>query len=179
MEPAAPTLRPPRPDEAAALAELGAATFTATFGHLYPAADLAAFLAEHRSPAAIARAMATPGVRYLVADAGAAGLVGYAQVGPLTLPVTPPGPAGELRQLYLRAGWHGSGLAASLMAWALGELRAVGAEHAYLGVWSDNERARRFYARYGFEPCGSYVFQVGTTADAELIMRAPLRPEAR
>lgn len=40
------TIRRATADDAAALAELGAATFVETFGHLYPTEDLQTFLAR-------------------------------------------------------------------------------------------------------------------------------------
>ena len=46
------TIRRARADEAEALAALGAATFTATFGHLYSRSNLEKFLAKNHSPAA-------------------------------------------------------------------------------------------------------------------------------
>jgi RimJ/RimL family protein N-acetyltransferase len=41
-------------------------------------------------------------------------------------------------------------------------------------VFIDNHRARRFYARYGFEQVGTYDFMVGTHADLDLVMRLDL-----
>jgi hypothetical protein len=43
------TIRRATPDDAPALAVLGAATFTETFGHLYPPEDLRTFLVESHS----------------------------------------------------------------------------------------------------------------------------------
>src|SRR5687767_4741035 len=44
------TIRRATYDDAAAMAELGAVTFTATFGHLYPPQDLQTFLAKNHTP---------------------------------------------------------------------------------------------------------------------------------
>jgi RimJ/RimL family protein N-acetyltransferase len=44
----------------------------------------------------------------------------------------------------------------------------------FLSVFIDNHRARRFYARYGFEEVGRYDFMVGTHADHDLILRLKL-----
>lgn len=44
------SLRPATAADAPALAELGRDSFTAAFGHLYRPEDLAAFLAEYRTP---------------------------------------------------------------------------------------------------------------------------------
>jgi RimJ/RimL family protein N-acetyltransferase len=60
------------------------------------------------------------------------------------------------------------------MDWVLAEARRQGAEQLYLSVFTDNIRAQRFYARYGFEPVGTYAFMVGTHADEDIIMRARL-----
>ena len=86
-------------------------------------------------------------------------------MGACTLP-SPPVPAGaaELKQLYLLKPWHGSGVAHALMEWAIAEARESGAAHMALSVYSDNHRARRFYARYGLVEIGANVFMVGATA---------------
>jgi RimJ/RimL family protein N-acetyltransferase len=60
------------------------------------------------------------------------------------------------------------------MDWVIGEARARGAQELYLSVFTDNHRARRFYARYGFEEVGPYQFMVGTHADNDIILRLPL-----
>jgi GNAT superfamily N-acetyltransferase len=80
----------------------------------------------------------------------------------------------ELRQLYVLRPWHGAGIGAALMEWALGEARRRGAEQMFLSVFTDNRRARRFYARYGFEEVGTYHFMVGTHADDDIILRLKL-----
>ena len=45
-------------------------------------------------------------------------------------------------------------------------------------MWSENFGAQRFYARYGFEKAGEYLFPVGNTNDLEFILRrARARPD--
>jgi len=66
--PAGPfALRPARPADAAALAALGEAAFVAKFGHLYRPADLAAYLAEAYTLAALAGELADPAREFCVA----------------------------------------------------------------------------------------------------------------
>ena len=50
-------------------------------------------------------------------------------------------------------------------------LEAQGRAPLYVGVWSENLGARRFYCRYGFNKVGEYGFRVGGTVDREFILR--------
>jgi GNAT superfamily N-acetyltransferase len=160
------------PADLGAIDRIFRASFVATFGHLYSAADLEAFL-DKFTPEAWAEEMA--GVDYafrLAEDEGRA--VGFLKLGPLTVPVEPAQRALELRQLYVLEPWHGSGVAAALMEWALGEAARRKVRELYLTVYTDNHRALRFYQRYGFEAIGRYDFMVGSQADEDNIMKRPL-----
>jgi GNAT superfamily N-acetyltransferase len=160
------------PDDAPAIDALFRQGFTDTFAHLYDPKDLAAFFAGF-DEASWCREIADPDFAFRLAeDEGV--LAGYAKLGPVALPVTPAGPAAELRQLYVLKRWHGAGIAQALMDWVLAEARGRGAAELYLSVFTDNHRARRFYARYGFEEVGPYVFMVGSHADQDIIMRVGL-----
>jgi ribosomal protein S18 acetylase RimI-like enzyme len=77
-------------------------------------------------------------------------------------------------QLYVRPEYHGAGIAQALMDWAMDEARNRGAQALYLTVFIENDRARRFYDRYGFEAVGRYDFMVGNQADEDIIMRKEL-----
>lgn len=155
--------------DAALMARLGARTFAETFGHLYAPADLALFLDNHCEEKWRAD-LAGGDFAVRIAEAGGAA-AGYAKVGPPSLPFAVTRPTAELRQLYVLKPWHGAGVAHELMDWAVAEARRRGAEQMFLSVFTDNHRARRFYARYGFEAVGTYHFMVGSHADDDLIMR--------
>lgn len=158
--------------DAAALARLGADSFTETFGHLYSAENLALFLANH-SAEGWAAELGNPAFAVRVAEADGA-MIGYAKLGPPQLPFTPTGTPAELRQLYVLAPWHGAGVARALMDWVLATARVRGADELFLSVFTDNHRARTFYARLGFEGVGTYRFMVGDHADEDIIMRLAL-----
>ena len=166
------TYRDATPADAAALASLGASSFTETFGHLYTPADLALFLDKH-SAASWSAELADPAFAVrVVEDDGA--MIAYAKLGPPQLPFTPETGATELRQFYVLAPWHGAGIAAQLMEWVVATARERGATDLFLSVFTDNHRARRFYARYGFEEVGPYAFMVGTHADEDIVMKLAL-----
>ena len=158
--------------DAALMSRIGAHTFVETFGHLYSPDNLAAFLESH-SEASWRKELTDPELAIRIAeDDGEA--AGFAKVGPPSLPFEVTAPTAELRQLYVLKPWHGIGIAHALMDWVLDEARRRGAEQLILSVFVDNHRARRFYARYGFEEVGHYHFMVGDHADDDIIMRKVL-----
>lgn len=163
-------LRPAGVADADVLAALARRSFTETFGHLYTVDDLAAFLAQH-TPDGWAAGLADSDHAVLLAEEDGH-TAGYAKLGPRRLPTE--GAGIELRQFYILGRWQGSGLAARMMDWVLAESRARRAEALWLSVFIDNPRARRFYARYGFEEVGRYAFMVGNQRDEDLILRMPL-----
>ena len=158
--------------DSVALSELGARTFTHTFGHLYQPDDLAIFLQNH-SPENWDKELNDPAFEVRVAERNGE-LVGYAKLGPPHLPFEPRGEAAELRQLYVVEEMKGQGVADELMGWVINRARAKRADHLYLSVFTENHRARRFYEKYGFEPEGTHAFMVGTHADEDVVMRLEL-----
>jgi ribosomal protein S18 acetylase RimI-like enzyme len=146
--------------------------FRDTFGHLYDPKDLAAFLGGHTAEHWQDQLDSDDFAVRLVEDGDE--LAGFIKLGPLRLPVESPGNALELRQLYVRKPWQGSGAARELTDWLIAEARSRGADELYLSVFTQNHRARGFYARYGFEEVGPYSFMVGNHADEDIIMRSAL-----
>lgn len=166
-----PTLRRAGPSDAETLAALGEATFRETFAHLYDASDLRAFLAEAYSLDRTRADLAHPAqASWLVEVGGAA--IGYALAGPCTLPHEAVTPAcGELKRIYFRKDRQGGGLGKALFAEVMGWLQAAGPRDVWIGVWSENHGALRFYEREGFAKAGEYGFRVGSTVDREFILR--------
>ena len=169
-------IRRATPADAAVVGDLGRRTFAETFGHLYPPADLARFLEAAHGERRVRDDLADPAsaVWLAVRDGQA---VGYALAGPCALPhpdVTPA--SGELKRLYLLGAHQNGGLGGRLFAAALAWLQRDRPRDIWIGVWSENFGAQRFYARHGFEPAGEYGFRVGDTIDRELILRRPAQP---
>jgi len=165
--------RDPGAADSGVLSDLFRRTFVETFGHLYRTEDLEAFLAP-LDEAGWRRELEDAACQVRLAEADGQA-VGFAKLGPLGLPVQPEGAALELKQLYLLKAWHGRGIAPVLMDWTLDAARRSGAEALYLSVWSENHRARRFYARYGFTFVAPYAFMVGAQADEDEIWMLDLK----
>ena len=159
--------------DAEVLAELGARTFSDTFAHLYDPRDLADFLAEAYSLERTRADLSDPAkAQWLGEDAGRP--IGYALAGPCGLPhadVTPR--CGELKRIYFVKDRQGGGMGGRLFAEVLDWLQKDGPRDVWIGVWSENYGAQRFYERHGFSKVGEYGFHVGRAVDREFILRRP------
>lgn len=163
-------LRTADPADAPALAELGAHSFHAKFGHLYRPEDLAAFLGEFHKEAKVAEEIVDPRMRVMLAEDGGK-LLGFCK---LVMANGWPehargGRAIELKQLYTDPEATGQGIGTRLMDWALDEARSFDADEIQLSVWSGNLGAQKFYARYGFEKVADIHFMVGQQRDEEFL----------
>ena len=158
--------------DAEALAVFARDSWVTTFGHLYPPHDLRAFLTAKYGAEIQRREIADPNMRYLLAFDDK-GLAGYCMMGALDMPVDDPR-ALELHRLYLHQRAKGAGVADALIQETIAWARAKGAPALYLSVWENNERAQRFYRRYGFEDFSEWDFMVGTVADRDYIWRLAL-----
>lgn len=164
------TLRPAREDDVAALARLGADSFVAKFGYLYRAEDLSTFLDATYSHAAIGAEIANPDRVYCLAEQDGT-LVGYCKLGlSCGWPEHARGRrAIELKQLYAAPDAIGRGIGGRLMAWALAEAAARGADEMQLSVFCDNIDGQRFYRRHGFDKVADVHFWVGQHRDDEFL----------
>ena len=158
-----------------ALAALGRSSFVAKFGDMYRVEDLAAFLDETHSEVAVSDELARPERRYCLAESGGA-LSGYCKLAiPSTLaehhdaarPI-------EIKQFYTAPEMTGQGVGAAMMDWAIREAHAHAADAIHLSVWSGNEGAQRFYARYGFAKVADIDFWVGAQCDHEFLFALKL-----
>lgn len=171
----APALRRAAHADAKTLSELGRATFTTTFGHLYSPEDLDAFLTEYHSEAYYAALLVDPEmaawIAEMPADGGEMAAIGYRTAGPCGLPAPDMADnSGELCRLYVDSSAQGSGLGTSMLKAALAWLEER-YEHLYVGVFSENFGAQKLYQRHGFQKIAEYHFMVGNHADLEWIMK--------
>lgn len=153
-----------------ALSRLATASFVDKFGHMYTARDLADFLEESMSEAAIAAELANPARLYRLAEREG-DLAAYCKLGlACGFPEHARGAyVLELKQLYTAPGQMGGGIGTVLMDWAMAEFSARGADEVQLSVWSGNLGAQRFYARYGFAKVADITFRVGEQLDEEFL----------
>lgn len=155
------------------LAALGRELFIETWGTLYSSQDLNSFLEQVHSPEGVACDLAED-CCYWIAQSSAQ-WIAYCKAGPVHVPVDIGGRrAAELRQMYVRQPYHGTGVADQLMELFLQWTSQHQIQDAYISCWSENHRALAFYKRYGFSKFCQYKFRVGQQLDDEYILKRVL-----
>ncbi|HSM13023.1 MAG TPA: GNAT family N-acetyltransferase [Thermoanaerobaculia bacterium] len=168
---------------AATVADAGAvaALAEATFRDAYvgaPGEALDVYCAEAFGAEVQRRELEDPRVEMLVAESGGE-MVGYVQLVEEGAPACVAArPAIELRRIYLRRDWHGTGLAHDLFERACERARSRGAATLWLGVWEGNPRAIRFYEKAGFRVVGEQSFELGFERQRDLVLALPLVGDA-
>jgi len=188
------TFRLIRQDEAETVCKFGEQEMTRTFRHLYNEADFSQYVAEAYTTAKYRAWIESPHNLVYGAYAKSASLtdsnsneeaaedlVAYVLAGPCGLPVPPAvhdpstlQEAGEIKRIYAHPATFGSGISASLLVTAMEWLRSREGQSKrdiYLGVYSENDRAQKFYSKYNFKKVAEYDFIVGKQTDREFILR--------
>ncbi|WP_309623766.1 GNAT family N-acetyltransferase [Novosphingobium sp.] len=152
--------------DAEALALVGAATFLEAFADVIEGKDIVAHCAKAHSAQVYRDYLATGSIAWL-AETALGAPIGYALNSAPDLPGMAVGDR-ELKRIYVLSRWHGSGLAAALMAQSLQE--ASDHDRLLLGVYRHNHRARAFYAKHGFVTIAERMFRVGETDHHDLVL---------
>ncbi len=171
----AASIRRAGPDDAAALAAVGTATFLESYAGVIDGRAIVRHCAERQSAQAHAAALGAPGHALWLAEVEpAAAPVGYLHLSPPDLPiVTRPGDL-EIKRIYALSRWRGRGIGARLLAEAERYARAAGAERLLLGVYKGNALALGFYDRVGFTRAGERLFDVGGAVYEDWVLEKPL-----
>jgi len=152
------------PDDAAALAYLGAATFLSTFAFDHPGGPLIEHLDAEHSAAYYSEKLAREDVDIVLGETPLGAPVGYALLLSPEHPQFQRDGDWELKRFYLLGPWQGGGNGRDLMAQAIQVARDRGAQRLLLAVYESNARAVAFYERAGFVHIGETVFMVGDVA---------------
>lgn len=152
------------------LAELGRKTFYDTFAEHNTPEDMAIFLSEHFSAEIQMSEIKDPNTIFLIAEINGVP-VGYAKLKEYSKGngVSGKNPM-ELQRIYLIQEYIGKGVGAELLTNSIRVARERGFNCLWLGVWEKNERAIKFYERWGFKKVGNHFFIVGKDTQNDLTM---------
>jgi diamine N-acetyltransferase len=163
------TIRRVTPDDAEALSALGRKTFYDTFADTCTGDDMSQFLEAYFSLQQVKEELANENDLYFFAVADNVP-VGYLRLMEdySNFPLMKQWKAMELKRIYVLYEYHGKGVAQALMDFAIGYAAGNGYQVLWLGVWEKNERAKNFYAKYGFEDSGhTHYFPIGSTPQTD------------
>jgi ribosomal protein S18 acetylase RimI-like enzyme len=177
LEVLVPNVRKAHGCDAKKLSELAEATFKATFGALNTAEHMELHCQTSYGEQIQAAEIADPGMVTLVSeDKGR--LIAYAQLrwGEAPDCVSAQSP-GEIQRLYVVEDWHGKGVAQELMKACISEIKEIGSDALWLGVWERNPRAIAFYKKFGFVEAGEHTFPLGGDPQRDIVMARSVASE--
>jgi diamine N-acetyltransferase len=160
--------------DAEMIADLARRTFYESFAAVNTEENMRIYLEEQYTREKAMAEVIAPGRIYLLAylDDEVAGYASLREAEP------PRGLEGEktieIGQLYAEQKLIGKGVGAFLMQACLDLAKERGRDWVWLGVWTQNHRAKAFYSKWGFEPFGEHIFFVGLDAQTDWWMRKRL-----
>ncbi|KAI1439660.1 acyl-CoA N-acyltransferase [Annulohypoxylon stygium] len=166
--------------DAAAIALIGANTFTTAFGHSVPENDLADFLAATYSEKVVKAEILSArenNVTTFVARNKAGVVLGFVQ---LVRQLSDPCLKGdasshaELRRLYVDVSTQGLGVGSKLIAAVEEMAKAEGFEQLWLTVWEENTRSQQLYERLGYVKKGETDFATGGCIQTDWVLSKSL-----
>ncbi len=158
------------------LTRLGRRTFEDTFGPDNDAENMRLYADTAFTVERIRAELQDPANTFLLACSNNADEpVGYAKLCRSTSEESVEGSAPvELQRIYVDSAAQGTGAGALLMQRCIEIATFEGFSTLWLGVWEHNPKAIGFYRRWGFEPVGSHVFQLGTDPQTDIVMERAL-----
>ena len=156
-----------------ALAETGRRLFTAAYGNIAGADDLASHVDDYFSAAAVASELRREGVRYDLAMDGD-DIVGFLKTLRSAIPDQVPLSHGiEVQQLYVSPEQQRKGIGRMLSDCAVSVAREQGADGLWLSVWQEANWAIDFYRGYGYRTVGTADFWLGRSHFTDFLMCLP------
>jgi len=80
----------------------------------------------------------------------------------------------ELQRIYIIERVYGKGIGENLLNHCLETAKKQGFETLWLGVWEENKRAQRFYAKHGFKRVGELKFPYGESVGTNFVLEKVL-----
>lgn len=170
------TVRRATPADAGLIADISRQTFYDTFAASNTEADMQKFMDGPFRHDVLKQEAEQPQFIFLLVYA-ADKLAGYAKLAEGDNPKGVEGNAIEICRIYNTKEFIGKGVGAFLMNYILDLCRSMGKDQVWLGVWEHNERAKQFYAKFGFTQFGTHDFVLGDDVQTDWLMKKSLATE--
>ena len=156
--------------EAAIIATLSRKTFFETFAAHNSIADMNKFMNEQFTEELLMNEVVEGnGYFYIAYDGGEA--VGYARMRDGEKhDAFENKPSIEIARIYAVKESIGKGVGSALITKCLQEAKRLQRQITWLGVWEKNDRAIRFYEKWGFKKFGEHPFLLGDDKQTDWLM---------
>jgi len=156
--------------DAEMIADMSRQTFYETFIADNRKEDMDKFMNEQFTREALIREVGSPGNIFLLAYADEEP-VGYARLREEEAEIAN---SIEVARLYADAKMIGKGVGKALMEACISTAISLGKQAIWLGVWEKNERAIKFYQKFGFEKFSEHDFLLGNDLQRDWLMQKEL-----
>jgi len=157
-------------NELAQLSTIAKKTFFNTFINTCTAEDMIGFLEENYNDEKLLSELNNSSYHYFFATINNE-VVGYLLFAEeyKHLSILQQWKALELKRIYVLQQYQGKGVAQALMNFYMDFAIKNNYEVVWLGVWEQNEKAKAFYAKYGFIDSGyTHDFPIGNTPQTDV-----------
>ena len=158
-------------EDTSTIVQFGADTFKSAFAAYQKPEDMESYLATNFNDENIRSQISDASTYFLLGYEGK-NVIGYAMLRKGVHPecVTGPNPI-ELVRFYVSPNVIGRGYGSELMRHSLGEAQKMGHKTIWLSTWQKNDRANRFYEKWGFEIVGNAIYVIGEDVVDDFIMQ--------
>lgn len=175
MKPINITIRTAITKDAALIADLSRETFYNAFAPANTREDMDKFMNEVFTREKLMAELDLPGNIFLLAYAGNE-VAGYVRIRDKSIPETSLDTDNiiEIARIYTASASTNKGTGTALMNRCIEIAREKQRRYLWLGVWEKNEKAIRFYERFGFKKFGEHDFVLGNDVQTDWFMKLAL-----
>lgn len=164
------------------LLDIATSTFKHTYEHLNDPADFKAYLDTHFTLNILQNELDTEGVEYYFLE-NESDIIGFLKLNTHKSLLESDAPTLygeddafyllkgiEIERIYVLEHFKGSGAGSFMVYKTVERAIELGLKYIWLGVWSDNEKALKFYEKVGFLKCGEHIFKMGDDDQVDFLM---------
>ncbi|HEX5151254.1 MAG TPA: GNAT family N-acetyltransferase [Parafilimonas sp.] len=161
--------------DAALIADLSRDTFCNAFAPFNTKEDMDKFMAEVFTREKLMAELDLPDNIFLLAYAGE-NVAGYVRMRDRNKPEVSPGTDNviEIARIYTVTAEIAKGIGTALMQECISISKQKQRDYLWLGVWENNDKAIRFYERFGFKRFGEHEFLLGNDRQTDWLMMLKL-----
>ena len=169
------TIRTATINDAALIADLSRETFFNAFAPFNTREDMDKFMDEIFTRGKLMAELNLPDNIFLLAYADG-NVAGYVRMRDKSIPEVSLETEDiiEIARIYTITSEIAKGIGTALMTECISIAREKKRDYIWLGVWEKNDKAIRFYERFGFKKFGAHEFVLGSDFQTDWLMRLKL-----